>query len=46
MIQHYNIIDFVKELLTGYSKMNFNTSDLKNLRQYNYYKDQLISKSL
>ncbi len=34
MIQHYNIIDFVKGISTGHSKMDFDTSDLKNSRQY------------
>ncbi len=34
MIQYYNIIDFVKGILTSYSKMDFNILDLKNSRQY------------
>ena len=34
VIQHYNIMDFVKGISTGHSKMDFGTSDLKNSRQY------------
>ncbi len=34
VIQYYNIMDFVKGILTGHSKMDFGTSDLKNSRQY------------
>ena len=33
-------MDFVIGFSTGHSKMDFNTSDLKNLRQYDYCKNQ------
>ncbi len=46
MIQHCNIINFVISFLTGYLKMDFSTSDLKNSRQYDYYKDWLILRLL
>ncbi len=33
------MIGFIKRFLTNYSKIDFDILDLKNLRQYNYYKD-------
>ncbi len=45
-IYNNNIIDFIIEFLIDYLKINFNILNLKNSRQYDYYKNRLILKIL
>ncbi len=39
-------MDFIIEFLTNHLKIDFDISDLKNLKQYDYCKNWLILKSL